>query len=301
VIIPSHLGGDRIPICLRSLARQTLDQSLFEVIVALNGPSDGTRDVLERFRLHHPGISLTITELAEAGASAARNAAIALACREHTTFLDDDDSFSPAYLETLLAHTRAGIVPFGQIVDIAAGGRAEPDNPINRQTIPYTGQTVSPHLVPRALGFNACKLLPTRAVQSVKYDTSLRSGVDVVYFGTLLAHHHFDLFICPVDSGPDAANAVYYRLLRPNSMSRREETFEFSVIGRLDVISRLDPLLRLCDDDRRRVLMSSINAQVGFIGRYLATHAGERDQVLRAAAGYELASLPPDRLDRLTR
>ncbi|NUO60989.1 MAG: glycosyltransferase family 2 protein [Hamadaea sp.] len=301
VVIPSHLGRERLPVALRSLARQTLDRSLLEVVVALNGPADGSRAVVDRFRGDHPGIALTVVELPEPGASAARNAALGEVTRAHVAFLDDDDWLSPAYLEILLRHARPGIVPVGQIVDVTPAGRANPDTAVNQQILPFTSQTVAVDAVPRALGLNACKLVPAAAAKATRYDTELRSGVDVVYFATLLAHYAFDLFICPVDSGPAFANAVYYRLLRPDSMSRREQTFEFSVVGRLEVVARLDRLLPLCDDHRGRVLMSSINAQTGFIKRYLAEHPDDRARVLATAERYALVSLPPARLDRLTR
>lgn len=60
VIIPSYRGRDRIGSCLRSLAAQTLEPDRFEVVVVLNGPPDGTRHVLDRFRLEHPRMNLQV-------------------------------------------------------------------------------------------------------------------------------------------------------------------------------------------------------------------------------------------------
>lgn len=292
VIIPSFQGRQRIETCLRSLAAQTLTTEMFEVIVVLNGPPDGTRSVLESFHQRHPGLDMKVLVLSEAGTSRARNAGIAEASRDYTTFVDDDDTVSPSYLKTLLAQAGPLVVPFAQIVDVGTAGYIDPANPINMQTIRYAGRTVHPEQVPRALGFNACKLIPTDLVKTVNYDTALDSGVDVVFFMTLLAHHDLRIRVCPVDNGPGAENAIYYRLLRPGSMSRRDMTFEFSVIGRLEVISRLDALGHLCDERRRRVLQMTMSAQAGHINRYLDAHPGELDRVLRAIDSYAVAGFP---------
>lgn len=293
VIVPSFRGRDRIETCLRSLAAQTLAPDRFEVIVVLNGPPDGTRRLLDQFRSTHPKLDVRVLELPEPGTSRARNAGIAAATRQHSTFVDDDDSVSPGYLKTLLAHARPRVVPFAQIVNVDEAGRTDPETTINVQTLPFTGQVVHPALVPRAVGFNACKLVPTDVIKRVHYDADLQSGIDVAFFMTLLARYDFRIFVCPVASGPGAENAVYYRLLRPNSMSRRETSFEFSVIGRMEVISRLDRLARACPDERRRrVLRLSISAQASFVNRYLADHPDQLERVLRTIDSYQITDFP---------
>lgn len=293
VIVPSFRGRDHITTCMRSLAAQTLDTARFEVIVVLNGPDDGTGALLDRFRRRHPALRLRVLRSAEPGASRARNTALAVAAHRLTAFVDHDDAVSPGYLDVLLAHARPGVIPFAQIVDVTADGGMEPANPINLQALPFAGQTVPPGRVPRALGFNACKLIPTALARSIGYDVHLTSGVDVVFFMQVLARQDFQVHVCPIDDGPSARNAVYYRLLRPNSMSRRDMTFEFSVRDRLEVISRVDALLPgLPDEPRRRVLQSTISAQAGFIDRYLGAHPAETDRVLETIASYRLTDFP---------
>jgi glycosyltransferase involved in cell wall biosynthesis len=292
VIIPSHLGRDRLWACLRSLAAQTLEPDRFEIVVVLNGPADGSRTILKTFRAAYPCLTLTVVDLPDAGTSNARNAGIASATREHLTFVDDDDSASAGYLETLLAHAAPGVVPLGQIVNLVPGGGVDVSTAINLQTISYAGRTVPPEQIPRALGFNACKLIPTAQARRIAYDASLSSGVDVVFFMTLLAHHDFRIHVCPVDSGPDARNAVYYRLLRPDSMSRRQVSFEFNVLARLEVIARIQALRPRCDDGRLQVLRSTIRAQAGFIERYLAARPGDTGRVLDAISTYRIADFP---------
>lgn len=299
VIIPSYRGRSRLEACLGSLAAQTLEPDLFEVIVVLNGPPDGSAMVLDRFHQRHPRLRLRVIRLPEAGTSRARNVGISTASRQCTTFVDDDDTVSPGYLKTLLAYARPGLVPFAQIVNVDSAGRIEPETTVNVQTVRYSGRAVHPEVVPRAVGFNACKLVPTTAIQGIRYDTELRSGVDVVFFMTLLAHHDFRIFVCPIQSGPDAENAVYYRLLRPNSMSRRETSFEFNVVGRMEVISRLDALIRTCHDERRRrVLRLTVSAQTSFLNRFLDAHPDQLARVLATIDSYQVSDFPYHRLSR---
>lgn len=298
VIVPSHQGRDHIGRCLRSLAIQTLDRDLFEIIVVLNGKPDGTRAVLDGLCREQPDLDIRIHEVAEASASRARNMGVATASRIHTTFVDDDDSVSPAFLETLLTHAAPGVVPLAHIVDVNGAGHVDPATRINTQTLRFTGRTVHPAQVPRAVGFNACKLIPTRSARTVLYDTDLHSGVDVVFFMSLLAHRDFHLYVCPVESGPQARNAVYYRQLRPNSMSRQPLSFDFHVTGRMEIITRLDTLIARCDDRRRLVLQHGINAQVSFINRYLAARPGDLDRVLGTVDSYAVENFPYHRLAR---
>ncbi|HEY8453393.1 MAG: glycosyltransferase [Micromonosporaceae bacterium] len=299
VIVPTHRGVRRISDCLRSLAAQTLHTRLFEIVVVLNGEPDGTRTVVERFRRAHAGLTVRVLELEEAGVSLARNAGLSAATRRFVTFVDDDDTVSPGYLETLLAAAEPGVVPLAQLVDVHEAGRVEVATPVNVQTVRYAGEVVHPELVPRALGFNACKLVPTTWARSVGYDTALRSGVDVAFFMALLARYDLRLRVCPVDSSPDARNGVYYRRVRPGSVSRQAESFEFNVIGRLEVISRIDALARGCPDQRRRsVMRSTIGSQARLIGRYLDARPAELDRVLDTIASYRLDDFPYDQLAR---
>lgn len=299
VIIPTHRGARRITACLESLAAQTLHSRLFDIVVVLNGGPDGTRAVVERFCRAHGDLPVRVLELAEAGVSLARNAGLSAATRRFVTFVDDDDTVSPGYLETLLAAAGPGVVPLAQIVDVHGDGRVVAATPVNNQTVGYAGEAVHPDRVPRALGFNACKLVPTEWARSVGYDTALRSGVDVAFFMALLARYDLRIRVCHVDSGPDARNAVYYRRVRPGSVSRQAASFEFHVIGRMEVISRIDALVRGCPDERRRsVMRSTIRAQVRLIGRYLDAQPGDLDRVLNTIASYRLDDFPYDQLAR---
>jgi hypothetical protein len=104
VIIPAYNRARFLGECLDSVLAQTFTD--WECIVVDDGSTDGTRELVEgyvrrdgRFRYHWQE---------NAGASAARNAGIALATGEWIAFLDSDDWYYP----NALAHFREAVIEF---------------------------------------------------------------------------------------------------------------------------------------------------------------------------------------------
>jgi GT2 family glycosyltransferase len=87
VCIPTYNRRDRILGLLRALDEQTVDHDRFEVIVTVDGSTDGTQTALANFQ---PGYDLRWIAQPNAGSSAARNAAARLARNDVIIFLDDD-------------------------------------------------------------------------------------------------------------------------------------------------------------------------------------------------------------------
>src|SRR4051794_27438879 len=123
VLVPSHQGAAYLGACLDSLAAQTIDPGLFEVIVILNGPPDGSRELVAERAAAHPRITWRIVELLDnPGAGRARNAGIAVARRAFITLVDDDDTITPDYLAALYAHADWDVVPMAWLDDVATDG-----------------------------------------------------------------------------------------------------------------------------------------------------------------------------------
>jgi glycosyl transferase family 2 len=237
VVIPTCGGADRIGDTLRSLAGQTLDRRLFEIVVVLNGPPDGTPEALERIRLAHPDLRLRSLRIPETGASHARNAGVASAAGTYLTFVDDDDSVSATLLEALVGEVADGVVPLATVADVvtdSAQSVTEFDNYLNRRISVHAGQTVTGEDLSTALGFVAAKLVPTALARTATFDPSLRSGEDVVYWFDVFNRAPFVLRV--VDSHTGAA---YHRSIRVGSLSRQAASYDFSVSQRLEVIQRL--------------------------------------------------------------
>ncbi|HVS05602.1 MAG TPA: glycosyltransferase [Candidatus Dormibacteraeota bacterium] len=87
VCIPTYNRRERVLAALRALDRQTIDPDRFEVIVLIDGATDGTEAALAGLK---PGYALRWSAQPNAGSSAARNAAARLARHEVIIFLDDD-------------------------------------------------------------------------------------------------------------------------------------------------------------------------------------------------------------------
>src|SRR4051812_34406551 len=87
VVIPTHNRRERLRSCLDSLAGQTLEPSRFEVVVAVDGSTDGTAEMLHE--LETP-FALRVVVQPQSGQAAARNTGVAAASAQFVLLLDDD-------------------------------------------------------------------------------------------------------------------------------------------------------------------------------------------------------------------
>jgi glycosyltransferase involved in cell wall biosynthesis len=114
VIVPTHNRREQLRLCLESLERQTAPSETFEVVVVIDGSSDGTAEMLSEWT---PSFPLSVTSQAQAGAGAARNAGASQARGEILLFLDDDVLASTSLVSAHLAEhrRRPGLVGVGRI------------------------------------------------------------------------------------------------------------------------------------------------------------------------------------------
>jgi glycosyltransferase involved in cell wall biosynthesis len=94
VIVPLFNKTAYIERALRSIASQTLSD--FEAIVVDDGSTDGGDQIVARF----PDSRFRLIRQANAGPGAARNRGVTEARAPYLAFLDADDAWLPAYLET---------------------------------------------------------------------------------------------------------------------------------------------------------------------------------------------------------
>lgn len=97
VILCSNNGRETIAQALDSVARQTLDQSQYEVIVVDDGSTDGTSQVASQYASNHQNYQCIRTETNQ-GLVAACNLGLASASGKYVIRLDDDDEFEPEIL-----------------------------------------------------------------------------------------------------------------------------------------------------------------------------------------------------------
>jgi GT2 family glycosyltransferase/peptidoglycan/xylan/chitin deacetylase (PgdA/CDA1 family) len=93
VVIPTYQRRDLVVSAVRALSRQ--DMTTFEVIVVIDGSTDGTADALKS--LDTP-FQLTIIEQKNSGAAKARNRGAAVARGQIILFLDDDMEADPGII-----------------------------------------------------------------------------------------------------------------------------------------------------------------------------------------------------------
>lgn len=296
IIIPTYKGEQYIHQCLLSLFNQTLDQKLFEVIFIINGEKDSTESMIQNFISENGMNNIFIYYSEEAGASAARNVGIEKASRQYAMFLDDDDYLSNNYLEELYKNASQDNIVVSQIVNVNSSGHIEVKNPINKQIVQVDEGQIEPSF--RSLSMvatiSACKLVPTETLKKVRFDTELKSGEDIVFFMELYIKSNMNFKVIPANH-----QVVYYRLLRDDSVSRQKLSFDFNVIQRLEVIKRLDSMLNTTDDEvKQQFIKQKVNAQFGFLNRYLKEHVGERDKVFAKIKEYNLSYIPYAAINR---
>jgi hypothetical protein len=123
-----------------------------------------------------------------------------------------------------------------------------------------------------ALTINGCKLLPTSIAKELTFEESLKSGEDVVYFCELLSKYDLDFEV--------SREAIYYRLLKENSVSRQKISFDFNVQQRVEVIKKLSAISHQNQSKEiKSFIESKINAQTSFIREYITLYPQKFDEV----------------------
>lgn len=97
VIVPVYNVASYLPACIDSILAQTLAD--FELLLVDDGSTDGSGDICDDYACRDARV--TVLHQANAGPSAARNAALDVAQGEYVAFVDSDDVVHSRYLELL--------------------------------------------------------------------------------------------------------------------------------------------------------------------------------------------------------
>ena len=291
IILPTYKGEGTIYRVLSSLAKQDLSYELFEIIIIINGEKDNTEHIIHNFEDEYPDLNISIITLDDSGASLARNRGIEEASHQYTVLIDDDDSVSANYLNSMYKLAGKDTIVFSQIINID-GDIIDSSNIINMQILKAKIPLNNPFKeCPSILTLNACKLIPTRYMKQVKFNTALKSGEDVVYFSELFSKFSFKFTI--------AKEAIYFRFLQQNSVSRQGLSFEFNIIGRLLVVSDLENSMNNTSNTSiRTYLQKLIYSQINFMNVYLREYPNEYQTVVKEIEKRELHDFPYERLHK---
>jgi GT2 family glycosyltransferase len=105
VLIPTRDRREPLRRALEALAHQTLAAARYEVVVAVDGSRDGTRELLATM---DTPFALQVAEVGGRGRAAGCNAALALARGAVLVILDDDMEVVPEFIERHLRHHPPG-------------------------------------------------------------------------------------------------------------------------------------------------------------------------------------------------
>jgi glycosyltransferase involved in cell wall biosynthesis len=168
VVIPVFNNKDVLGPQLEAVLGQEVGED-FEVVVADNGSTDGSRDVVLRYRAADPRVRL-VDASARRGPAAARNLGAAAAVSDRIFFCDGDDVAQPGWL--------AGLRDALATSDIAVGGLDMCS--LNGQAPCPAQDPCPPHFRFLAAGLSANMAVRRAAFEAVGgFDEDLRVGEDV--------------------------------------------------------------------------------------------------------------------------
>lgn len=221
VIVPIHNGAAEMNDLLLSFRNQSLENEKFEVIFALNGCSDDSRALVDRFSATS-GIRTVVIESPVANVARARNEALQHARFRQTTFVDHDDHLSRSYLEECVALGDYRSVVVSNIIKIEDGALVED----YAQMVVTKGFDISHVHAPddiaicyRAYTLNGIKTAPSYMLRRVRYDEALPHSEDIKYWRDVF--HAFT----PITVKSPTRRDIYYRRVISNSLSRRPSSY----------------------------------------------------------------------------
>jgi glycosyltransferase involved in cell wall biosynthesis len=103
VLVCTHNDEDTLGIALASALGQTADPSAYRILVVDDGSTDGTPDVIERFRRRDPERFDVVRLESNVGLVPACNRGLSLVRTPFYVRLDGDDHFEPSLISALLA------------------------------------------------------------------------------------------------------------------------------------------------------------------------------------------------------
>ena len=288
-VIPTYKGEKYISKLLDCLKNQTLDNDLFEAIFIINGELDSTPNIIEDFKENNPDIDIKV-EYSEKGVCNARNLGIEKVSKEYTIFIDDDDFISEKYFEVLLKYAKKDRIVIGTFLDIDEDTKEVKPSYLSPPLLEKSGIVENPYTneYQGILTITTDKLIPTEYVKKSRFNPELKNGVDIGYYSTFYALYDFEFYT--VDKSEDA---VYYRLWRDDSISRKALSYDFNITDRLKVINDINKGLKLAGTPEKISFIKSMTSgQVVKINEYLAEYPQDLSRVLKDIASFNFEFFP---------
>src|SRR5699024_2019399 len=248
----------------------------FEVILVFNGCFIKEYNYMLQNEFDDLDILLLINDIPSAGA--ARNLGMKSAKYSHITFIDVDDYVSQNYIQSNYDAMDENTITFSQINDVI-DDEIFADNSLNKEVIDNDGlNSVSLLNLNRIASITVCKVIPKEIILLQKFRDYLRSGEDTVFYSELFVNSRPRLKVVPIEE-----EAIYYRRIRENSVSRKTSSFDFLVFQRLEILEILQFILdKIHNPTLIKFVQSKYNAQISFMNKYLIENPEDRNKVLNA-------------------
>lgn len=288
-IIPTYKGENYISKLLDSLINQTIDSNLFEAIFIVNGDLDSTPDIIKKYQKENPQINIILT-YSDSGVCNARNVGIKLAKREYTIFIDDDDYISHNYFEKLYQYAKPNRIVIGTFLDVNQDTGEIQESYLSKPLLESSGINTNPYTdeMQGILTITTDKLIPTKDVKKSSFNPELKNGVDISYYAQFYVDYDFEFYI--IDK---KEKAIYYRLWRDNSISRKPLSYDFNISDRLKVINDINKGLKKSKTPAMTSFIKSLTGgQVVKINKYLEKYPEDYNKVLKDIANYNFDFFP---------
>lgn len=139
LVIATYNRGAKLPVTLDSIAVQTLDRALWEVVVVNNNSTDDTAARFDEWLGRNREVNARMVCENIQGVSAARNRGVAESRGEYIVVIDDDETVSEDFLKTYfdLFESRPDVA--------AAGGKILPhmEGEVPEWMSPYTERAIA--------------------------------------------------------------------------------------------------------------------------------------------------------------
>lgn len=217
VIIPTYKPNDDFKYCIESLEKQTLDKSLFEVIIVLNGDKEPYQQFITKI-IEKSELNICCFFNPDKGVSNARNYGIDKAIGKYITFLDSDDWFSESYLSSLYFDTEnkksmvvSDVICFNpETNSYSRDFLGDLFKNLKKDRSYSHLKTKSYFSVPWA------KLLPADICKKNKFNNEFSYGEDALFMFTI------EPYLKKVFKSNE--NSIYYRRFCPDSLSNQKRS-----------------------------------------------------------------------------
>lgn len=276
IVIPVYDGIKYIDDCLQSILHQEIKDAKFEVVIVFNGIFNKELNYIlyESDYINRMDIILLIND--ELGAGSARNLGMKSAKYSHVTFIDVDDYVSPNYIQSSFDLIDKNTVVFTQIHDVH-NGLIDDENSLNKEIIRnYKKEIVSIKDLNKIATITVCKIIPRNLILRQSFRTYLRSGEDTVFFTEFFINTRPNLKIIPIEE-----EAVYYRRIVEDSVSRKSSSFDFLISQRLEILEIFDMFLSSVENlNMKQFIRTKYNAQIVFMNKYISENFDERSKII---------------------